>query len=1234
MTTRTMKNTIKKSRIRLLVAITTVVAAIAFGSLCYADNPIIQTKYTADPAPMVYNDTVYLYTSHDEDDAQGFKMFNWMLYTTTDMVNWTDHGIIAGVREPYKTFSWADGSNAWAPQCVQRNGKFYLYCPFPYKGQMAIGVAVSDSPFGPFTDPLGKPLVVGSYDPTVYIDDDGQAYMYWGGNGPCYYVKLNEDMVSVSGSINVATIDFTGTPPEASYTEGPWFWRKDNHYYLAWASRCCPEGIGYAMSDSPTGPWKCKGTIMDPDERSSGNHPGIIDYKGNSYVFGFNYAINFSLTSTHLERRSICVEKMTYNADGTIVKVPWWSKEGVPQIGTLNPYVRTEGETICWSSGVNTEPCSAGGMNVCDIDDGDYIKVKGVDFGNAGAATFTASVASGTAGGIIKLHLDGVDGALIGSVSVPYTGGWKDWKTVTAGVSGATGIHDLYLVFKGNPAGHLFNFDYWQFGKKSTAHDLVAIADEKHTFEAESAEPIGGASKVADSEASGGQLVSLTKPDDGIRFTNLPVAGKLAIRYASSGVGSISVTVNNQTVQKINVHSSGDLTGSFLHAIIDIAIPADAMLTINLVTKDITVNIDQIIVGDGDLGLSPDIWNLPPLPVAAGPYTPNWKAISQIYTVPEWWRDAKFGVWAHWDPQSMPEQGDWYARGMYIQGSEQYEYNLKHFGHPSEYGYKDICHNWVIDRWKPDELMDLFVEMGARYFMAMGVHHDNFDCWNSAYQPWNSVNVGPKQDIVGTWEKIARQHGLRFGIGFHNTPARTWGQFMTVRYTSDKSGPMKGVSYDALQTILDGKGKWWEGMDPVDLYGPVHTKEGPLLSPFANQFMWRVDDAITKYHPDVIYFDEHAGDSQVDLGVHMGLGFLAPPLVANYYNKSLQWNHGKTDVVVNLKGVGGRYNSFENTPELLPFVDRSLVKSNEFFVEPEIMAYPFQTETSISTWHYQTGQEYMDAGTVIRLLMQNVCRNGTMLLNITQHGRGDLDSEVVRICKDIGAWLKINGEAIYGSRPFEVYGENEVCYTRNKGNVYATLLDWNGGSITLKALRADGATLSKVSKVEIVGSDVPLMFVQNENGLIVTPSRQAKPLQGITNERLASGCRVLRITHDKGWFNDDDPGVVAPGWFRECNLNTGDFNNDLTTSDTPGDVWSCPFTGTNISVVVPKEAGAGRIEIQIDDNNRTTVDLSTMGMRQTQQMVHEVTDLTLGKHTIKIVNCGPGPVAVDAIIVR
>jgi alpha-L-fucosidase len=762
-----------------------------------------------------------------------------------------------------------------------------------------------------------------------------------------------------------------------------------------------------------------------------------------------------------------------------------------------------------------------------------------------------------------------------------------------------------------------------------------AYHGKKQIIEAENAKLAGGASKLADNSASGKYLASLTKSGQAIIFTNLTAANKLAIRYSSIKVGTISVAVNNEKPIKVNIHSAGALTGSFLYAIIDLKIPQRSSVTVSLDTNDVAINIDRIEVGNGDLGLRPDIWNLPPLPIADGPFTAGWKELSRIYTVPEWWRDAKFGAWAHWDPQSMPEQGDWYARGMYMQGNRQYEYHLKHFGHPSEYGYKDIANNWVIDKWNPEELMNLYVEMGARYFMAMGVHHDNFDCWDSKYQPWNSMHVGPKVDIVGTWEKIARKHGLHFGIGFHNTPPRTWGQFMPVRYTSDKKGPMKGVPYDALQTIKDGKGKWWEGMDPVDLYGPVHTsKDNALRSPFANQFMWRIDDAISKYHPDVIYFDEHAGDSQVDLGVHMGLGFLAPQLIANYYNKSLQWNHKKMEVVVNLKGVGGRWNSFQNNPDLLPFVDRSLVKSSEFVIEPEIMAYSFQTETSIADWHYMTGMKYMDAKKIIELLMENVCRNGSMLLNLTQHGRGDLDPEVIQTCKDVGAWLKVNGEAVYASRPFEVYGENNVRYTRNNGYVYATILDWKDSVLNLKALHADGSTIGKVSRVELLGSDATINFVQDDKGLTITSDKAVLRLTGISNQSLASGIRVLRITHDKGWFNDDDPGVVAPGWFRQCNLGTGDFNNDLTISDTPGDVWTSSFNGKSISVIAPKEVGAGRIEIKIDGKTKGIVNLSVSGARQAQQVVYKISGLNAGQHSISIINRGNGKVAVDALTVK
>jgi len=758
------------------------------------------------------------------------------------------------------------------------------------------------------------------------------------------------------------------------------------------------------------------------------------------------------------------------------------------------------------------------------------------------------------------------------------------------------------------------------------------LAAENRIFEANVAQLVGTPAAAINRSALEHAPVSLTKPGDGIRFSGLPACETVAIRYAALKPGAISVAVNDQPARMVNIHSSGSLTDSFLNAIVALPVPAQATLTITLVSADLAVNIDHIMIGDGDFGLPPDIWNLPPLPVAAGSFEPDWKALSRRYTVPEWWREAKFGAWSHWDPQSMPEQGDWYARKMYMEGEPVHMFHCTHFGHPSEYGYKDICHAWVIDRWNPDALMDLYVEMGARYFMAMGVHHDNFDCWDSAYQPWNSVRVGPKVDIVGTWEKVARRRGLRFGIGFHNTPGRTWGQFMPVRYTNDRKGPKQGVPYDALQTILDGKGQWWEGLDPVDLYGPAHHGGDPLQSPFANQFMWRVDDAITKYHPDLIYFDDHAGHSQVDLGVRMGLGFLAPQLIANFYNKSLKWNHGKMEVVVNLKGVGGRYNSFQDRPDLLPDVDRSLVKSTEAIIEPEIMAYPFQTETSIAEWHYQTGQRYLDALSVVQALMRNVSRNGSMLLNLTQHGRGDLDPETVRIAKDVGSWLKINGEAVYGSRPFEIQGDDSVCFTRKDGNLYATLLDWDGGPVVLKALRAGGATLGKISKVELLGSEVALDFIQTDQCLIVTPRGPVSALPKIDDLRLAARCRTLRIVHDKGWINDDDPGATAPGWLRRCNLGTGDFNNDLTVSYVIGDVWSSSFTGRRVAIVAPKEAGVGKIEIRIDGETRATADLSTNGPRQAQQVVADVTDLSPGKHLIQIVNRGPGPVAIDALV--
>jgi alpha-L-fucosidase len=646
-----------------------------------------------------------------------------------------------------------------------------------------------------------------------------------------------------------------------------------------------------------------------------------------------------------------------------------------------------------------------------------------------------------------------------------------------------------------------------------------------------------------------------------------------------------------------------------------------------------TITVAGAVSPTATPGGAVDIWNLPTFPVATGTYTADWTALGLSYSTPQWWRDAKFGAWAHWDPQSMPEQGDWYAYRMYQVGSADYNYHLAHFGDPSVYGYKDIAHNWVIDQWDPNALMDIYVQMGAKFFMAMGSHHDNFDNFNSTYQPWNSVRVGPQKDIVGTWAPIARQKGLRFGIGFHNTPARTWGQWMPVRYSTPAHS-------DALQTTANGTGKWWQGMNPADLYGPQHTTDcannSCNNSAYGTQFMYRVDDAINKYHPDVVYFDDHAGDSQMDLGVHMGLGSIATKILANYYNKSLTWNQGKMDVVMNMKGVGGQYNSFQNSPSLEPYAERGLVRSTEAATESQISAYPFQTELDIQggNWHYMTGAGYTGAASLVTTLMQNVSRNGSLLLNLTQHGRGNLDTQCIQIAHDIGTWLGVNGEAVYASRPFEVWGDSTVIYTRHNGYVYATLLNWNGGAVTLSALKSGGATLGTVSKVELLGSTVAMTFSQSGSGLTVTPGGSVSALSGISDSQLASKMRVLKITHNKGRFNDDDPGATYPGWLRKSNLGTGDYNNDLTTSTTTGNTWTSTFTGTSVSVYAPKESGAGSIEIQVDGQIRATVALSTTGARLPQQMVAQVTGLASGQHTISIINRGPGPVAVDAIVAQ
>jgi arabinoxylan arabinofuranohydrolase len=414
-----------------------------------ADNPIVQTCYTADPAPMVYEGRLYLYTSHDEDVTKDnfYTMNDWKLYSTVDMVNWTDHGTPASL----KTFSWST-DNAWAPQAVARNGKIYLYVPLNNNTGAKIGVCVADNPSGPFKDPIGKALAQNgsmAIDPTVFIDDDGQAYLFWG-NGNLRMVRLNSDMISTTGSVT-SNISMQG------FTEGPWFYKRESLYYLVYAGS--GEKISYATSNAPAGPWTFKGDIFGNPSIAT-NHPGVVDYKGHSYCFYHNGA----LPGGGSFKRSVCVEEFTYGADGSIPKLTM-STKGPAAVDTLDPFQRIEAETIAFSSGLKTEVCtdSGAGINVSSINNGDYIKVKEVDF-QGGVTSFEARVSSSASNAKIELHLDSQTGTLLGTCDVS---GASSWTTKTCQVSGGSGKHDLFMKFVGG-SGDLFKFNWWKFTQNGT----------------------------------------------------------------------------------------------------------------------------------------------------------------------------------------------------------------------------------------------------------------------------------------------------------------------------------------------------------------------------------------------------------------------------------------------------------------------------------------------------------------------------------------------------------------------------------------------------------------------------------------------------------------------------------------------------------------------------------------------------------------------------------------------
>ncbi len=491
-------------------------------------------------------------------------------------------------------------------------------------------------------------------------------------------------------------------------------------------------------------------------------------------------------------------------------------------------------------------------------------------------------------------------------------------------------------------------------------------------------------------------------------------------------------------------------------------------------------------------------------PMATGKYEPTWESLQQ-YETPEWFRNAKFGIWAHWGPQCVEGSGDWMARGLYEEGSHAYKHHVANYGHPSEVGFKDILPLFKAEKWNPDSLVALYKSIGAQYFFVLGNHHDNFDLWDSKYQPWNSMNIGPKRDILGEWAAAARKYGLPFGVSLHADHAWTWYE-TSQRY--DRKGDKKGVPYDGCLTLADGKGKWWEGLDPQQLYAQNHPlsrgswagmldgqwdwKNGASIpsKEFCTNFYNRTLDVINRYNPDLLYFDTTGVPFYPvsDAGLK---------IAAHFYNHNMATHNGRNEAV-----MFGKILTEEQKDALVWDVERGAPNT--------IIQRPWQSCSCIGNWHYNTSVyekgEYKSAETVIRLLADIVSKNGNLLLNIPLRGDGTFDEKEETVIHGIGDWMNINKEAIFDTRPWKKFGEGpvadsdiplnaqgfnegsyskmtsqEIRFTQKGKHLYAIVLEWpEDDVIRIKSL----GTGEKIRKVELLGHG-KLKFSQASDGLTV-----------------------------------------------------------------------------------------------------------------------------------------------------
>ena len=486
--------------------------------------------------------------------------------------------------------------------------------------------------------------------------------------------------------------------------------------------------------------------------------------------------------------------------------------------------------------------------------------------------------------------------------------------------------------------------------------------------------------------------------------------------------------------------------------------------------------------------------------MAAGPFQPTWESLAGGYTTPDWFRDAKFGIWAHWGPQCQPEMGDWYAQKMYQTGSAVYKFHCQKYGHPSKFGFKDVINEWKAENWDPKHLIHLYRRAGAKYFAAMVHHHDNFDMYHSKYQPWNSVAFGPKKDIVGGWAKAVRDAGLRLSLTSHGDRAWSWYQ---DAQRADTTGPLAGVAYDGLMSKTDGKGLWWDGLDPQDLYAQYHprgrygwTQSGnpPLAREYVEKYFNRIIDLIDQHHPDLLYFD----DTVLPIYPATDIGLR---IAAYLYNTNLK-RHGKLEAVIATKGLNA-----EQRRALLLDVERGVTNGGE--------ALPWQTDTCIGSWPYEKSvfeqHKYKTARQVAQMLVDIVSKNGNLQLSIPLPGNGVPDADELKFLEEMTAWMDVNSEGIYSTRPWKVYGEGpstvsqprgqfggardvrpytseDVRFTKKGDTLYAFLMVWPEArnavikSLALNSPHIDGR---KVKHVSLLGHWSKLAFTQDEQGLNV-----------------------------------------------------------------------------------------------------------------------------------------------------